>query len=62
MWQRVDTDAQFAQFAHLLEHGAADARCVDCSNGGVITSVDNAIYTSGQPYMRQLQFGARVMF
>jgi hypothetical protein len=41
---------------------AADARCVDCSTGGIITSVDNAISGSGQPYMRQLQFGGRVTF
>jgi hypothetical protein len=41
---------------------ASNARCIDCSAGGVITSVDNAVYGSGQPYMRQLQFGARIQF
>lgn len=65
--ERVKGQFQFQAY-NVFNHvplgvpSAADARCVDCSNGGVITSVDNAIYTSGQPYMRQLQFGARVMF
>jgi len=43
---------------------ATNARCVDCTTGdaGLITGVDNAISGSGQPYMRQLQFGAKVTF
>lgn len=41
---------------------ASQARCIDCSTGGVITGVDNAISGSGQPYMRQLQFGAKINF
>lgn len=43
---------------------ATDSRCIDCTvgNPGVITSVDNAIAGSGQPYMRQLQFGAKINF
>jgi hypothetical protein len=41
---------------------AADARCVDCSAGGIITSVDSAISGSSLPYMRQLQFGAKFTF
>lgn len=44
--------------------GATDSRCVDCTTGdaGLITSVDSAVSGSGQPYMRQLQFGARITF
>jgi hypothetical protein len=43
---------------------ATNARCIDCQTGaaGLITSVDSAIAGSGQPYMRQLQFGARLTF
>ncbi len=40
------------------------ARCVDCTIGspGLITSVDTAVSGTGTPYMRQLQFGARLQF
>jgi len=45
---------------------STDARCIDCAvdstNAGLITSVDGAIGGSSQPYMRQLQFGAKVTF
>jgi hypothetical protein len=43
---------------------AADARCIDCQTGdaGLITGVDNAVQGSGLPYMRQLQFGAKLNF
>jgi hypothetical protein len=43
---------------------ASNARCVDCTTGdaGLITSVDSAVAGSGQPYMRQLQFGAKLTF
>ena len=44
---------------------AFSARCVDCSTAqfaGTITSVDSAVSGSGIPYMRQLQFGARITF
>jgi hypothetical protein len=41
-----------------------DGVCVDCAVGstdaGLITNVDNAISGSGLPYMRQLQFGAKI--
>jgi hypothetical protein len=58
---------QFQAF-NLLNHvplgvpSANNARCIDCTAGGVITSVDSAVSGSGQPYMRQLQFGARIQF
>jgi Carboxypeptidase regulatory-like domain len=43
---------------------ASNARCIDCTTGepGLITSVDTAVSGSGQPYMRQLQFGAKISF
>ena len=41
---------------------ANNARCIDCSAGGIITGVDTAVSGGGQPYMRQLQFGARIQF
>jgi hypothetical protein len=43
---------------------ATNSRCIDCTTGdaGLITSVDSAVASSGQPYMRQLQFSARIMF
>jgi hypothetical protein len=45
---------------------ATGAVCIDCSvsttDAGLITNVDNAISGSGLPYMRQLQFGAKITF
>jgi hypothetical protein len=29
---------------------------------GLITNVDSAVSSNGLPYMRQLQFGARIIF
>jgi hypothetical protein len=74
--ERVMGQFQFQAF-NVFNHvplgvpSATDARCVDCSpssatfsgsEAGQITSVDSAIGNSGQPYMRQLQFGARFTF
>jgi hypothetical protein len=74
--ERVKGQFQFQTF-NVFNHvplgvpSATDARCVDCSpssttfsgsEAGQITSVDGAIGGSGQPYMRQLQFGARFTF
>jgi hypothetical protein len=74
--QRVKGQFEFQAF-NVFNHvplgvpSATDARCVDCSpssstfsgsEAGEITSVDSAIGSSGQPYMRQLQFGARFTF
>ena len=45
---------------------ATNARCIDClgftGNPGEITSVDSAVSGTGLPYMRTLQFGARIEF
>jgi Carboxypeptidase regulatory-like domain len=67
--ERVQGQFQFQVF-NVFNHvplgvpSATDARCVDCTEAttGQITNVDNAIYGSGLPYMRQLQFGARFTF
>lgn len=67
--ERVQGQFQFQAF-NVFNHvplgvpNATDARCVDCTAAttGQITNVDNAIFGSGQPYMRQLEFGARFTF
>jgi hypothetical protein len=67
--ERVKGQFQFQAF-NVFNHvplgvpSATNARCIDCTTGspGLITSVDAAVSGSGQPYMRQLQFGARFTF
>ena len=67
--ERVRGQFQFQAF-NVFNHvplgvpSATDARCVDCTEAaaGTITSVDAAVSGTGMPYMRQLQFGARLQF
>jgi hypothetical protein len=67
--ERVRGQFQFQAF-NVFNHvplgvpNATNSRCIDCStsDAGLITSVDNAVSGSGQPYMRQLQFGAKINF
>jgi hypothetical protein len=67
--ERVHGQFQFQAF-NVFNHvplglpSATNARCVDCATGdeGQITTVDSAVYGTGLPYMRQLQFGARLQF
>ena len=74
--ERVRGQFQFQAF-NVFNHAplglpnGTDARCIDCSPAsaafagsavGEITGVDGSIAGSGQPYMRQLQFGARLTF
>ncbi len=67
--ERVRGQFQFQAF-NVFNHvplgvpSATNSRCIDCTTGdaGLITSVDSAVSGSGQPYMRQLQFGAKITF
>ncbi len=74
--ERVQGQFQFQAF-NVFNHvplglpSATQARCIDCSpassafagsESGLVTNVDSSIAGSGQPYMRQLQFGARFSF
>ena len=68
--ERLRAQFQFQAF-NVFNHvplgvpGATDARCIDCGgmgDAGMITSVDPAVSGTGMPYMRTLQFGARIEF
>ncbi len=67
--ERVRGEFQFQAF-NVFNHvplgtpGGNNARCIDCTTGntGLITNVDNAVLGTGTPYMRQLQFGAKLQF
>jgi hypothetical protein len=67
--ERVHAQFQFQAF-NVFNHvplglpSASNARTIDSASAtaGTITSVDSAVSGVGQPYMRQLQFGARLQF
>ncbi len=67
--EKIRAQAQF-QVYNLFNHvplglpSATNARCIDCTSGqpGQITGVDSAVSGTGLPYMRTLQFGARLEF
>lgn len=67
--ERITAQAQFQAF-NLFNHvplgvpSATDGRCIDCTTGepGLITEADPAVTGTGLPYMRTLQFGARLEF
>ncbi|WP_114209648.1 TonB-dependent receptor [Acidisarcina polymorpha] len=67
--ERFRAQFQFQAFnvfnhAPLGVPNSNQARCIDCAvaTTGQITNLDNAVLGSGQPVMRQLQFGARFSF
>ncbi len=67
--EKVTAQMQFQAF-NLFNHvplgvpSASNARCIDCTSGdpGMITEADPAVTGFGLPYMRTLQFGARLQF
>ncbi len=67
--ENIRAQAQF-QVYNLFNHvplglpSAQNGRCVDCTTGqpGLITGADPAVTGTGLPYMRTLQFGARIEF
>ena len=66
---RVKAQAQFQAF-NVFNHvplglpSSTNARCIDCTTGapGMITEADPAVTGTGLPYMRTLQFAARLQF
>ncbi len=67
--ERVRGQFQFQAF-NVFNHvplglpSTTNARAIDATTGdpGLITSVDSAVSGTGTPYLRQLQFGARLQF
>jgi len=71
IWDKANLQFQFQAF-NVFNHvplglpSATNARCIDCTPAsgepGLITSVDSALEGTGLPYMRTLQFAARIQF
>jgi Carboxypeptidase regulatory-like domain len=67
--EKIDAQFQFQAF-NVFNHvplglpSSTNARCVDCTTGapGMITQADPAVTGTGLPYMRTLQFAARIQF
>lgn len=65
--ERLKAQFEFQAF-NVFNHvplgvpSSTNARCIDCSNAGMITGVDAAVSGTGMPYMRTLQFGGRIQF
>ncbi len=67
--ESVSAQVQFQAF-NVFNHEplapptATNSRCVDCTTGqpGMITEADPSVTGFGLPYMRTLQFGARIQF
>ncbi len=67
--ERLRGQFQFQAF-NVFNHvplglpNSQNSRSIDATTGnpGLITSVDSAVSGTGTPYMRQLQFGARLQF
>jgi hypothetical protein len=67
--ENIDAQFQFQAF-NVFNHvplglpNSTNARCIDCTTGapGMITGADPAVTGTGLPYMRTLQFAARIQF
>jgi hypothetical protein len=67
--ENIDAQFEFQAF-NVFNHvplglpSSSNARCIDCTTGapGMITGADPAVTGTGLPYMRTLQFAARIQF
>lgn len=67
--ENIDAQFEFQAF-NVFNHvplglpSSTNSRCIDCTTGapGQITEADPAVTGTGLPYMRTLQFAARIQF